>query len=58
MSNKNINTIIEEMRQAAEATIRAAGEGKRINLANLTCLLDSWRFSLEHIEKMKDKTEL
>jgi hypothetical protein len=45
--DKPVTQIIEEMRKASEATITAAGEGKKINLANLTTLIDSWRFSLE-----------
>lgn len=48
---KDIETIIDEMRELSEIAIRAAGEGRKINLANLSTLLDSWRFGLEKLKK-------
>ncbi len=54
--NKSIKTIIEEMRKTSECTITKAGEGKQINLANLTVLIDSWRFNLEKISRFEGIT--
>lgn len=55
MSDKDIKTIIGEMRQVSEIIIRAAGEGEQINLAALTGVIDGWRFSLEKMEQAYDE---
>lgn len=49
MNGKTIQKIIDEMRMASEATIRAAGEGETIDLAKLTVIIDSWRFGLQKL---------
>ena len=57
MSNKDISTIIHEMRLVAATTIRAAGEGTLLNLAFLTELIDSWRFGLEEAKQAMEGSE-
>jgi hypothetical protein len=60
MSNKDINTVLKELREVASITIREAGEGRSLNpeqLVALTHLIDSWIWGIEGYMKIVNRKE-
>lgn len=60
MKEKDINTVLKELREVASITIREAGEGRSLNPENLvalTHLINSWIWGIEDYQKKSQLIE-